>query len=190
VESWWNKFNPGWNGGGIMKVGEVLNLFKEGKNSKAIGEILGCSSSHVGRQLKRIGYGWDNSAKVWHWGGEGNEPLERLFLSPSNPPEVERIQHKVDSNPPLFHPGLNAEEIKAIRQIIREWKENKEQLTSEGLLERIKGLEPEETTKKNIVLHKSVGKRFDDFCIREKVNKQHVLNLALIDFIERYSRQP
>jgi hypothetical protein len=200
-----NPFHPGWNEGGMMNVGEVLNLFKEGKNSKTVGEILGCSASHIGRQLKRIGYSWDNSAKVWHWAGEGEEPLETLVSTPSIPPRVESIQPKVEnpfhpgwneggmkmeSNPSLFHLGLNEEEIDAVRLMIREWKGNQEPLTSKKLRERIKGLEPEETTKKNIVLYKSVGKRLDDFCLREKVNKQDVLNLALMDFIERYSRQP
>lgn len=60
-----------------MKVQEVLQRLDEGEKMKQIAESVDLNPSTVQRKLKKLGYEWDNSAKVWNWKGQGDQPLEQ-----------------------------------------------------------------------------------------------------------------
>lgn len=65
-----------------MQVKFILEHLKNGGNliSFIQKHNLDCSNSYIQRTLKKLGYQWDNSVKVWEWKGAGAEPLELDIL--------------------------------------------------------------------------------------------------------------
>jgi hypothetical protein len=62
--------------GVLMLVRDILARLRSGEKLKEIAPDYGRSETWIQRRLRAIGYRWDNSAKVWEYAGEGEEPLD------------------------------------------------------------------------------------------------------------------
>lgn len=83
-----------------------------------------------------------------------------------------------------FSPG----EVEILKEMLNEWKVKKEKVGKIELLhERIKQLDPSDKQRRTIVIDRKVGTTFDEFCKEQRFNKSDIVELAILDFIERYS---
>lgn len=186
-----------------MNVKQLLEQL-EIRSMKEICQEIGIHPSTIQRRLKRIGYAWNNSAKRWEWHHDEEQPLDLNLLDEINVKYGHR-GHETDMNrrgdksemhaysPRTFHAltALTAEEIQIIREMVQEWKRTRQiepGRAAEGgsLHERVKAITREEKKRKTIVINKSVAERLDRFAKAQKVDKQDIIELALIDFMDRY----
>ncbi|MGH0741965.1 hypothetical protein, partial [Bacillus paranthracis] len=81
------------------------------------------------------------------------------------------------------------EEIRVLKDMIASQKQKTPQPkgNKEPLHDRLKGLAREEKARKNIFLNKGANERLEEFCKNERVNKSDIIELALEDFIKKYS---
>lgn len=180
-------------------IKSILEALAEGNKAEAIAkEVEGISQKPFLNALREAGYSYSNkSPKGWHYVGEGAEPLDKSIFdyvkrssSPkkSNSPIIHKVftpsNNEVTVNSPAFHPQFTGDEVSMIKEMLKSWKEAVP--VSESVHDRIKHLPQGDKTRKTIVIDESIGKRLDNFCGIEKVNKSDVLNLALIDFLEKY----
>lgn len=187
-------------------IKSILEAMAEGNKAEAIAkEIEGISQKPFLNALREAGYNYSNKApKGWHYEGEGVEPLDKSIFdyvkrsslpkksnspalhkefTPSNT-EVIPSHNEVTVNSPMVHSQFTDDEVSMIKEMLNSWKEAVP--VSESVHDRIKYLPQGIKTRKTIVINESIGKRLDNFCGLEKVNKSDVLNLALIDFLEKY----
>lgn len=96
-------------------------------------------------------------------------------------------------------PVFTTEEIATLKDIIATWNETKGTLsvmetaatptTDQPLLERVRNIKQEKKMRKTLSINETVGKALDEFARRERVYKADVIELALWDFMERYSNR-
>lgn len=180
-------------------IKSILEALAEGNKAEAIAkEIEGISQKPFLNALREAGYNYSNKApKGWHYVGEGAEPLDKSIFdyvkrssspkknsSPVTHKEVIPSSNEVTVNSPMFHSQFTDDEVSMIKEMLKSWKEAIP--VGESVHDRIKHLPQGDKTRKTIVIDESIGKRLDNFCGIEKVNKSDVLNLALIDFLEKY----
>ena len=187
-------------------IKSILEALGEGNKAEAIAkEIEGISQKPFLNALREAGYNYSNKApKGWRYVGKGAEPLDKSIFdyvkrssSPKkrnspvlhkeftpNNTEVIPSNNEVMVNSPIVHSQFTDDEVSMIKEMLESWKEAVP--VSESVHDRIKHLPEGDKTRKTIVIDESIGKRLDNFCRNEKVNKSDVLNLALIDFLERY----
>lgn len=176
-----------------MKVRILLERLKKGENIKGIANELAVSPSTISRKLKKLGYTWDNSTKVWNWNKEEDQPLEHnLFQNTiSDKPAINShaSEKKVNNVSPIIHTQFTSDEVAALKNMLKEW-QGGHPITkeTETLYKRIKSIVNEDKARKTIVINKSITDRLDAFSESEKVNKSDVIELALIDFFEKYSK--
>lgn len=187
-------------------IKSILKAMAEGNKAEAIAkELEGISQKPFLNALKEAGYKYSNKVpKGWHYVGEGAEPLDKSIFdyvkrssSPkkSNSPVIHKeftpsntdiipSNNEVTVNSPMIHQQFTGDEVSMIKEMLESWKEAVP--VDESVHDRIKHLPKGNKTRKTIVIDESIGKRLDSFCGIEKVNKSDVLNLALIDFLEKY----
>jgi len=180
-------------------IKSILEALAEGNKAEAIAkELEGISQKPFLNALREAGYNYSNKApKGWHYVGEGAEPLDKSIFdyvkrrsSPkkSTSPVIHKgftqSNNEVTVNSSMIHPLFTDDEVSMIKEMLKSWKEAVP--VGESVYDRIKHLPQGVKTRKTIVIDESIGKRLDNFCGIEKVNKSDVLNLALIDFLEKY----
>lgn len=180
-------------------INSILEALAEGNKAEAIAkELEGISQKPFLNALKEAGYNYSNKApKGWHYVGEGVEPLNKSIFdyvkrnssskkknSPVIHEEFTPSNNEVTVNSPMVHSQFTADEVSMIKEMLKSWKEAVP--IGESVHDRIKYLSKGDKTRKTIVIDESIGKRLDNFCGIEKVNKSDVLNLALLDFLEKY----
>jgi hypothetical protein len=180
-------------------IKSILEALAEGNKAEAIAkELEGISQKPFLNALKEAGYNYSNKApKGWHYVGEGAEPLNKSIFDyvkrnssskkinlPIIHKEFTPSNNEVTVNSPMVHSQFTADEVSMIKEMLESWKEAVP--VGESVHDRIKHLPKGDKTRKTIVIDESIGKRLDSFCGIEKVNKSDVLNLALIDFLEKY----
>jgi hypothetical protein len=178
--------------------------------------ISGISEKPLRQALKAAGYEFRNSGqKGWFFVGEGEEPLDKSIFdyvkrSSSTKKQSSSKDHKhvTSSNKHLIpssikftedntsiipsslsvHQQFTSDEVKMIREMLKSWQKVAPTMQSsqQSLHDRIKQLPQGDKTRKTIVIDKVIGKRLDEFCEVEKVNKSDVLHLALEDFLDKY----
>ena len=74
--------------------------------------------------------------------------------------------------------------------MLKSWQEvsSTTQTNEQILYDRIKQLPQSDKTRKTIVIDRVIGKRLDEFCETERINKSDVFHLALADFLENYEK--
>jgi hypothetical protein len=178
--------------------------------------ISGISEKPLRQALKAAGYEFRNSGqKGWFFVGEGEEPLDKSIFDyvkrgsstkKSSSPKVHKHftsgnkypipsgirftddNTSITSSSPAVHQQFTPDEVKIIREMIKSWQQVAPtiQASEQSLHDRIKQLPQGDKTRKTIVIDSEIGKRLDEFCKAEKVNKSDVLHLALMDFLDRY----
>ncbi len=105
--------------------------------------------------------------------------------------EVKNSNTDITEVSPVIHPQFTRDEIADLVEMLQEWRMKKaaEQLgatqESKQVHERIKALPQGNKTRKTVVIDESIGKRLDDYCKNERVNKSDILHLALLDFLDK-----
>lgn len=183
-----------------MNVGTLLQRLENGETLKELAQDMGLNPSTIQRRLKKMGYKYDNSAKLWKWESDGEPPLnfdltsaqipKRTHTTTKEHKEVAKVSHKsaVDS---AYQ--FTIEEIEILREMMESrMAEKKRQRAQSNDKEpisphhRLKGLSKSDKVRKNIFLSTSVNDDFEEFCKRERLQKSDVVELALIDFMEKY----
>jgi hypothetical protein len=81
-----------------MLIGELMNEL-ESRSMKEVCEDLGVSPTTVQRKLKKLGYEWDNSEKVWLWKHEEAAPDDTNLMDIINKPGEGKPVNKAANNP-------------------------------------------------------------------------------------------
>jgi hypothetical protein len=187
----------------IRSILEVLA--QEGiKTGDVAKQIPGISEKPFRNALKEAGYEFRNSGqKGWFFIGEGEEPLDKSIFDyvKSNSPKVHTAftqsnkmftesNKEFTNNPPIIHEQFTQDEIHMIKEMLKSWQEvtSTTQTNEQSLYNRVKQLPQSEKTRKTIVIDRVIGKRLDEFCEAERINKSDVLHLALADFLEKYDK--
>lgn len=185
-----------------MKVKQVLNEL-ESHTMNEVAQMIGISSSALQRRLKKIGYVWNASLRKYTWPHDEPEPFNHDIgiLSPGGQVGQKRNGHeqhvKQTSNEEAItyntgsRQSFTNHEIDVLRQMIQSWENDQEkepyEATNGGsLYERVLAIQKEKKKRKTIVINQSVADRFDQFAHGKKMDKQDLIELALIDFMERY----
>jgi len=187
----------------IRSILEVLA--QEGvKTGDVAKQIPGISEKPFRNALKEAGYEFRNSGqKGWFFIGEGEEPLDKSifdYVKSSSPkvhtPFTQSNKEFTGSNKefmhhsPAVHEQFTQNEIHMIKKMLKSWQEvtPTTQTNKQNLYNRIKQLPQNDKTRKTIVIDRVIGKRLDEFCEAERINKSDVLHLALADFLEKYEK--
>jgi hypothetical protein len=197
-------------------IGSILKALSEGfKTAEIAKQIAGISEKPLRNALKEAGYEFRNfGQKGWFFVGEGEEPLDKSIfdyvkrssltkkqsspkvhkdVTSSNkypiPSSIKFTEDNTSITPssPTVHQQFTQDEIRMIREMLKSWQQSAPiQQTEQSLYERIKQLPQGNKTRKTIVIDSEIGKRLDEFCESERVNKSDVLHLALMDFLLKY----
>ncbi|MCY9549982.1 hypothetical protein [Lysinibacillus xylanilyticus] len=149
----------------------------------------------------------------WHYVGEGAEPTEKSIFeyvnaSSSNvkhTTKVNKLSQTIHTDftlnntevasstevSPVIQFQFTLNEMTDLGEMLQEWRMKKmteplevsQKPKQVQVHERIKKLPQGNTTRKTIVIDKTIGKRFDEYCKAERVNKSDILHLALLDFL-------
>jgi uncharacterized protein with von Willebrand factor type A (vWA) domain len=89
-----------------------------------------------------------------------------------------------------IHEQFTQGEIRMIKEMLKSWQEvtTTTQTNKQSLYDRIEQLPQSDKTRKTIVIDRVIGKRLDEFCKNERINKSDVLHLALTGFLEKYEK--
>jgi|SaaInlLV_10m_DNA_1039704.scaffolds.fasta_scaffold33614_1 hypothetical protein len=194
----------------IRSILDVLT--QEGvKTADVAKQLPGISEKRFRNALKEAGYEFRNSGqKGWFFIGEGEEPLDKSifdYVKPSSSsknesshivhtPITQNNQKFTENNKeftqysPSVHEQFTLDEIHMIKEMLNSWQEvaSTTQTNEQSLYDRVKKLPQSEKTRKTIVIDRVIGKRLDEFCETERINKSDVLRLALADFLEKYEK--
>ncbi|KLV28615.1 hypothetical protein [Priestia megaterium] len=196
-----------------MKISYIVSYLNDKGGTKALSKEIGIGEKRIRAALHAAGYSFKNTNKRWSFVGEGEEPHDSDIMSflpkrPTTNKAIKRKQNKPTSitshtnshndSPKREHKGeytyelkavstFTDEEIEALKLMVHEFIEEKANQTPRGRLhDRTLRLNKETTTRKTIVIDKNVGKRFDEFAARVKLNKSDLLTLALINLMDAY----
>ncbi|MGM0879136.1 MAG: hypothetical protein ACQEWV_31985 [Bacillota bacterium] len=187
----------------IRSILEVLA--QEGvKTGDVAKQIPGISEKPFRNALKEAGYEFRNSGqKGWFFIGEGEEPLDKSIFDyvKSSSPKVHtpftqsnkkftESNKEFTHNSSIVHEQFTQDEIHMIKAMLKSWQEvsSTTRTNEESLYNRVKQLPQSDKTRKTIVIDRIIGKRLDEFCEAERINKSDVLHLALADFLEKYEK--
>lgn len=186
-----------------MNVKQVLNEL-ESNTMNDVARMIGISSSALQRRLKKIGYVWNASLRKYEWPHDEPEPFNHDIgiLSPGgqvghgqsgHTTHVKQTRNEEEAI--VYNTGgrqsFTNHEIDVLREMIQAWEEKAvsepyEATNGVSLYERVLAIQKEKKKRKTIVINESVADRFDQFAHDKKVDKQDMIELALIDFMERY----
>jgi hypothetical protein len=94
---------------------------------------------------------------------------------------VNKISYGVNSSELSF----TSDEIAILKKIA---KDSMNKPKENSLLARISGLEKGQKTRKTIVINHKVGELLDQFAEQSRFNKSDLLEIAILDLIERYNK--
>lgn len=196
-----------------MKVGEVLELLSKSENTVAsiAKSIEGIGEKKLREAIRKAGYEFRNKGeKGWHFIGEGDQPFDKSIFDFVTVSSVKRLDvksshensHNVNNkennmneivkqgSQKTSHDGelnFTQEEMNAIKEMVQEYMKEKEHQTKRDILhKRIMMIEKGEKTRKTIVISDSVGAKLDKFAEEKRFNKSDLLEIAILDLINRY----
>jgi hypothetical protein len=194
-----------------MKAIEIFELIQQGKSLKEIGEQIGVNKSTVQRRLNKAGYVYDKELQTWGLeevasAVEEKSPIEERKEFEDNfvgydekdgqivevtKADIVDLTEEYNEKPDPVQPSFTAEEILALKELLKSQGEPKVNNTSQNvkteLNEKVKALETIERTRKTVVIEEGIGKQLDEFSAKEKIMKSDILHIALAEFFEKYS---
>jgi hypothetical protein len=187
----------------IRSILEVLA--QEGvKTGDVAKQLPGISEKPFRNALKEAGYEFRNSGqKGWFFIGEGEEPLDKSIFDyvKNSSPKVHtpftqsnmkftESNKEFTNNSSIVHEEFTQDEIHMIKEMLKSWQEVAltTQTNEQSLYDRVKQFPQSDKTRKTIVIDRVIGKRLDNFCEAERINKSDVLHLALADFLDKYEK--
>jgi hypothetical protein len=199
----------------LITVEQLLQRLLNGESMKEICQTLGIAPSTIQRRLKKLGYEWNNSAKVWEWNHEKEQPLniDLIEFTTGKTPGKKQVSNremqygnqemikrnititddysKITNNHHEITEKANSsftpKEIKTLKEMAAEYIETKKDKES-AFFNRLRTLGKVETERKTVVMGKEVGEKLNEFAERYRVNRADVLTIALVDFFEKYDK--
>lgn len=164
--------------------GELISLLNSGKTVKQLAaeKLSPYGERKTGALLREANYSYDNTAKLWQYTGDNeapdNEPL----------PTTTAKRKQVTPASPSLHGDFTPEQIAALIELANERLSHEGDFTnaSHSLHTRIAGLHRQAKKRKTVEISQTVSDQFDAFAAHTKFNKSDILELALLDFMERY----
>lgn len=167
-----------------MKISELLHDLSQPENTIAsIAKGLdGISEKKLRQVLKEAGYEFRNQGqKGWYYIGEKEQPLNQSIFDfvHTSSPRVKSNSHNVKQDELSF----TSEEIRLLKELVKERVVEPQEHTLEG---RIEGLNKGQKVRKTIVINENVGELFDRFAEQTRFNKSDLLEVAILDLIDKY----
>lgn len=192
-----------------LKIREVLEKLNNGTKAAALAKELNLADKRFREGMKKLGFEYSNSTKVWDGDEESEKYLDKSIFDYVPPKGNRGVKPKsrtdnskvvgtqqIDSqrsniNSPKSNTKdeieFTLEQILALKEIANQFINEKENETQRDVLhKRIIKLPNEDMTRKTVVINKAVGDRLDTFASKMKFNKSDILSLALMDFLDRY----
>lgn len=180
-----------------MDINYINKLLEQGKTVKEIREILGVGEKSFQKQIKKLGYKYNQKIRRYE---PISEILETSLTNNSNN-EIERLKKANDKSmifdipkeiePEDFKNNLIdlAINYKKIKQMLDDFEHTKSiQNVVEVVNQGIKIDNPEtEVERTTVRVGKNILKNWNEFCDRNKqYSKKDLLGQALIEFINKY----
>ncbi|MGG4156895.1 MULTISPECIES: hypothetical protein [Bacteria] len=191
-----------------VKGNTIAKIAKEkvGIGEKRLKEVL----HNAGYEYRNSGQ------KGWFYSKEGEEPLYQSVFefieTKNNSPRVKRNSHEhlpdvkqtspidpqpiaLDVNPirnegeKIVHTDFTPEERMVLRELIKAYvldEKTDHQGNIDDLYKRVVTLEKGTKVRKTIVINGEVGELLDKFSEDQKINKSDILELAILDLINKY----
>lgn len=191
-----------------MLVRELLQRLENGETLRTLALEVGVNpSTGLQRKMKRLGYEYDKSEKVWRWGGEGDQPLDADLSTevattrrqPSDNKKVKKTTTKVvgdemgATSKKQHGDNLTADELVAIREIIARFADQQRESAptiedNVSVHDLLRGLDRDrERVRRNVFLGADTNKKLNEFCKTERVHMSDITEIALIEFLSRRS---
>lgn len=189
-----------------MKMSELHKRLKDGEPLKSFESVFNLNVTTLQRKLKKVGFVFDNSTKIWKYeAGEelpaelADQDAEDIFKSnisntrntkvttqnnteakPGNKNKV--TSNKIDNKDAV---SISPEEYEVIRDMMS-WYKNL--IGEEGLSlhERTKLLEDDKKTRKTFAISPETDKQINELAKREKLQKSEILAIAVKDLYNKY----
>lgn len=191
----------------MITVEVLFKRLSDGENIKKICDEFGIAASTIQRRLKRLGYEWDNSAKVWRWTKEEEQPLSVDLLGqlPGKSNGGNRSNPKITNDDGAFKKDdssitydddkitignrkitFSDEELLLLKRIIAEFSSRSSEEGDTLFFRRLRSIGKIETIRKTVTMGEDVGHRLNEFAEKNRVSMSDALTVALLDFFERY----
>lgn len=159
----------------VHELAQLVNDTGMGIKSAYKAGLLPASDKTVTKQLKSAGYNYDPSTKRWVFTSN---------ITTTDPTETELL--------PAPHVMLNNDELSALKQLAQQLIHgNTDIAVHKGdaveLYERTRNISKSERDRKTYVISKPIIQQFDELAARVNLDKSELIELALIDFLQRYS---
>lgn len=180
-----------------MDINYINKLLEQGKTVKEIREILGVGEKSFQKQIKKLGYKYNQKIRRYE---PISEILETSLTNNSNN-EIERLKKANDKSmifdiPKEIEPEDFKNNIidlainyKKIKQMLDDFEHTKSiQNVVEVVHQGIKIDNPEtEVERTTVRVGKNILKKWNQFCDQNKqYSKKDLLGQALIEFIDKY----
>lgn len=185
-----------------MDIDEFVQHLNKTKGSVFKGMKHFKLTTNVAAMTKRIhnrGYKYDKQRMEWvmdiihttsHSFTLGEQDKKNVVTIGFDEPKEETVHidshdvnsHDITEGEQSSH-GFTLDEMESIKVMLNDWKKS---VDSPDLVDRIEALPKDEKVRKTIVISESIGKRLDEFCKVNRVQKSDVLASAIEDFIRRY----
>lgn len=189
-----------------MKLSELAKRLKDGESLKSFESVFNLNVTTLQRKLKKVGFAFDNSTKVWSY-GKGPELPEDLaeqdasniFKSNNSNTNITKVKtqsntdvkasnkKKSDSNTDsnINDVSITLEEYKVIQEMLTWYKG----ITGEeglSLHERTKLLGDDTKTRKTFAISPETDKQITELANKERLQKSEILSLAVKDLYNKY----
>lgn len=165
-----------------MDINYINELLKQGKTVKEIREIVGYTEKKFQKEIKELGYKWNQGLKQYTLIGKCNtsdlEPIE--IISNTN---VQQIEYNILQTNTLDYLTNNLDILKLII-------EKFSNLDTEVNTDIVIKLDNTGNTLTSIRVNTTILNKFNSFCENNKAfKKSDLISMALAEYIDKYSKR-
>lgn len=166
-----------------MDYEKIFERIQSGEKVKDIAKDLGVSDSKVSRGLKTAGFGWVSNK----WIRKEEQPLDNQTTTKERVSNNETTSKKRVNNNKTTNKQFSNEEVAVLKKMIADFEKVGLQVDG-NLYDRVRERETGKE-RNNIFLNTDTQIKLDDFLKGKKLerNKSLIVELALEDFIKKYS---
>ncbi|HDX9631931.1 TPA: hypothetical protein ROY30_005709 [Bacillus cereus] len=166
-----------------MDFEKIFERIQSGEKVKDIAKDLGVSDSKVSRGLKKSGFGWVSNK----WVRKEEQPLDNQTTTGEQVKNNETTSVKRVNNNLTTSKQFSNEEVAILKKMIVDFEKVGLQVYG-NLYDRVRERETGKE-RNNIFLNTNAQIKLDDFLKGKKLerNKSIIVELALEDFIKKYS---
>lgn len=163
----------------VHELAQLVNSIGMGLKPAYKAGLLPASDKTISKQLKKGGYDYDTSTKQWIL---SSSDIAATTASNDTPAELL----------PAPTVMLNNDELSALKQLAQQIiRGNMNVTTNAGdaieLYERTRTISKSERDRKTYVISKPIVQQFDELAARVNLDKSELIELALVDFLQRYN---